>query len=70
MLVPRISISLADQNEERAIMCLKGMDSYPDCSHCTLQSRLPYREPHTGPEITSYDEEVVLGIVDGIQKGI
>lgn len=39
-LVPRIGMCIADQPEERMLLCLKGHDSFMDCTLCTLPSRI------------------------------
>lgn len=37
---PRIGIIIADQPEERILMCVKRRDSFLHCSHCILSSRV------------------------------
>lgn len=39
-LIPKISMVIADKLGEHVILCLKGRDSFMDCSLCTLHSRV------------------------------
>lgn len=40
-IFPRVVVTLADQPQERVFFCLKGADSFADCSLCTIPSRIP-----------------------------
>ncbi|CDF37393.1 unnamed protein product [Chondrus crispus] len=41
---PRLSMNVADQVQERPTCGLKGHDSFCDCTHCTMPSRLKKRK--------------------------
>lgn len=57
-LLPRISMVIVDQPEERAVFCLKAKDSFMDCTLCTLPSRVfNERERGPGSQLDSTDEE-------------
>lgn len=49
-LVPRIGMLIADQPEERMLLCLKGHDSFMDCSLCTLPSRISSQDNATSED--------------------
>lgn len=57
LLFPRISMVITDQSEERALLSLKGRDSYMDCTHWCLPSRLPKTGSNTNPGTTSSDDD-------------
>lgn len=65
MFFPRLAMIVADQPEERALLCLKRRDSFMDCTHCTLPSRIPSTSavrirstnPHTPYFQSSSDDE-------------
>lgn len=43
MLFPRIWMVISDQPQERQLLSLKAHDSYMDCSHCSLPTRIQKR---------------------------
>lgn len=62
--LPRISMFISDQPEERTFPCLKRRDSNMACSHCLLSSHMYIDQNHPQHYMSSSDRFTVIYLFD------